>query len=100
MEEKTFDANEALNNADGTVSLGVEPPKELSFGQKLAGVSFNPSKDPLVDRVKAIFAELADIVHQQGDPTSDYLFNLIKGNALREILNAQMNTVKLLTLNK
>jgi hypothetical protein len=72
--------------------------ENLSFGQRLAGVSFNPSKDEIVDKVKNMFAELADIVQKQGDPNSDYLFNLIKGNALREILNAQMNTVKLLTL--
>ena len=73
----------------------------FTFGQRLAGVSFNPSKDANVDRLKALFAEAADIVqnHQQKtDKEVDYLYNLVKGNALREILNAQMNAVKLVTL--
>lgn len=72
--------------------------QSLTFGEQLAGVSFNPSKDAVVDEVKRRFAEIADLVNEQGDKNSTYLFNLIKGNALREILNAQMNVVKLLTL--
>ena len=74
--------------------------QELTFGQKLVGVSFNPSQDPRVDRVKEICAELADIIQplEGANNTNSYLFNLVKGNALREILNAQMNSVKLLTL--
>lgn len=73
----------------------------LSIGQRLMGVDFNPSKDPRVDKVKASLAEIADMVNE--DATSrgssgDYIYNLIKGNALRELLNAQMNVVKLLTL--
>jgi hypothetical protein len=71
--------------------------KTLSFGEELCGVSFNPSKDPVVDDVKKKFAELADLVNEQNN-SNTYIFNLIRGNALREILNAQMNVVKLLTL--
>lgn len=78
--------------------------KELSFGQQLVGLTFNPSGDEKVNRVKEICAELADIVMADhstkypGDSYAPYIYNLIKGKALGEILSAQMNVVKLLTL--
>lgn len=74
--------------------------EELTFGQKLCGINFNPSKDSKVDRVKEIYAELADMIQDDYLSKTDhsYIYNLIKGNALGEILNAQMNCVKLLTL--
>lgn len=70
----------------------------LTFGQQLVGISFNPSRNPDVDRAKALCAELADLVNdnQKVSPAS-YGYNLIKGKALGEILSAQMLTVKLLT---
>jgi len=71
-----------------------------SFGMELVGISFNPSGDPQVTKVKQLCAQLADIVNDSKDIQEQprYLFNLIKGKALGEILNAQMNIVKLLTL--
>jgi hypothetical protein len=69
---------------------------EPTFGEKLVGKTFNPSGDDKVARLKALAAEMADIV--EGHPsTNSYVGNLIKGNALREILNAQMNAVKHVT---
>lgn len=73
--------------------------QELTFGGKLVGLTFNPSGDDKVSKAKLLCAELADMVESnevEGQPS--YLYNLVKGNALREILNAQMNIVKLLTL--
>lgn len=86
-----------------TPSDVAAPTKEETptFGMLLAGVSFNPSGDAKVNQVKNLFAQLADIVESAkpaNDTAPSYLFNLIKGNALREILNAQMNAVKLITL--
>ena len=37
--------------------------KELSFGQKLVGLDFNPSGDPKVLKAKQLCAELADLLH-------------------------------------
>lgn len=73
-------------------------PAQLTDGQKLVGIQFNPSKDERVDRAKKLAAELADIVlnHPLGDKPS-YLTNTIKGDALRQVLHAQMAVVKLLT---
>ena len=73
---------------------------ELTFGQRFCGVNFNPSKDPKVDRIKEICAELADMIEDDYKLKTDhsYVYNLVKGKALGEILNAQMNCVKLITL--
>jgi len=78
-------------------TISVNP--ALTFGQQLVGLNFNPSHDDKVGQAKQLFADLADMVEQNdGGEKPSYLYNLIKGNALREILNAQMNVVKLLTL--
>lgn len=73
--------------------------KEFTYGQKLVGLTFNPSGDPKVQRAKELCAELADLVHDSTnlvEPTimQQHLYNHTMG----EILNAQMNVVKLLTL--
>lgn len=77
--------------------------KEFTYGQKLVGLTFNPSGDPKVQRAKELCAELADLVHnsfmereakQETILLNAQLFN----HAVGEILNAQMNVVKLLTL--
>jgi hypothetical protein len=71
----------------------------LSFGEKLVGLSFNPSKDSDVDTAKRLCAQLADLVHLKFDraeqtEVSRHLYS----HTIGEILNAQMNVVKLLTL--
>lgn len=71
-----------------------------TYGEKLAGVSFNPSNDPKVDTAKRLCAQLADLVneHWQGKETSGLLETQIYNHAVGELLNAQMLIVKLLTL--
>lgn len=71
----------------------------LSFGQELVGLKFNPSGDPKVQRAKELCAELADLLNdhnnsKEGTQFSQRLFS----HAVGEILNAQMNVVKVLTL--
>lgn len=79
--------------------LGQELPKELSFGQKLVGLTFNPSGDEKVQKAKELCAELADLLNEDAlmkdqSPLYEVLFN----HTIGEILNAQMNVVKVLTL--
>lgn len=73
---------------------------ELTFSQKLVGLTFNPSGDPKVQRAKELCAELADLV-RDGNEILD-LDNSVKHHLIQhtygEILNAQMNVVKILTL--
>ena len=70
----------------------MEKEKELTFGEKLVGLTFNPSGDEKVQRAKELCAELADLVYENNKALLD---NTVKHHLLHhtygEILNAQMN---------
>ena len=74
--------------------------RQMTFGEKLVGLTFNPSNDPKVQRVKELCAELADLVREGNEVLN--LDNSVKHHLIHhtygEILNAQMNVVKVLTL--
>lgn len=79
-----------------------EGERELNFGEKLVGLTFNPSGDTKVQRAKEICAELANLVNQSFyEGEQDYLPLSIRhqlfNHTIGEILNAQMNVVKVLT---
>lgn len=73
--------------------------REMSFGEKLVGLTFNPSNDDKVATAKRLCAQLADLLYedQQNSETSQ-LKKILLPAAYAEILNAQMNVVKVLTL--
>jgi hypothetical protein len=79
--------------------------REMTFGEKLVGLTFNPSNDPKVQRAKELCAELADLLNEHyeevvGNKETENMFlisNLYQ-HSVGEILNAQMNVVKVLTL--
>lgn len=89
----------ALVGADPFATNGEEMPP--TFGEKLVGRTFNPSGDDKVARLKALAAEMADIVNEHnsaGTTTeSGYLNSTFKGGAIRRILDAQMWAVKHIT---
>ena len=69
------------------------------FGELLVGLSFNPSGDEDVHRVKELAAEMAEILKRrysedQRGPVKSLLFD----HAVGEILNAQMSVVKVITM--
>lgn len=73
--------------------------REFTFGEKLVGLTFNPSGDQKVQRAKELCAELADLLNdhvsnKESWPLEKQLYN----HTIGEILNAQMNVVKVLTL--
>jgi len=71
----------------------------MTFGEKLVGITFNPSADDKVAKAKQLCAELADLLKEDSmtkEPT--YLSSTLYDHAIGEILNAQMNVVKVLTL--
>jgi hypothetical protein len=72
--------------------------EELSFGQMLVGLNFNPSNDPKVQRAKELCAELADLIKPEMNATASPMKRLLCEHTVGEILNAQMNVVKVLTL--
>lgn len=80
----------------------VEAP--MSFGEQLVGLTFNPSGDPKVQKAKELCAQLADLIQSDyldrrfsDNPPSD-LYKQLHQHTVGEILNAQMNVVKVLTL--
>jgi len=73
--------------------------QQLSFGQKLVGLSFNPSGDEKVNKAKALCAELADLLYESEErKVKGELEILLYKKAIGDILDAQMNVVKVLTL--
>lgn len=73
--------------------------RELTFGEKVVGVKFNPSGDDKVTRLKALLAEAIDIVQEDAAPRmnpADY--DLFARGAIGTLLAAQMAAVKSVTL--
>lgn len=73
--------------------------RELTFGEKLVGLTFNPSNDDKVSKAKRLCADLADLLYDdcKQSETSE-MKNILVNHTYAEILNAQMNVVKVLTL--
>lgn len=95
-EEKKLSKGENTNEIFSDPN--AEKTKQLSFGEKLCGVGFNPSENPNVFEVKQLFARIADILntdfHSRGQSG---LAATLYEHSIGEILNAQMNVVKVLT---
>ena len=75
--------------------------QELTFGQQIIGVSFNPSSMPEVDTTKMMCAGLIDALansfdNQQIAP----MHGKIVDAAIIKIVEAQIMVVKALTFNK
>lgn len=76
-----------------------EQERPMSFGEQLVGISFNPAQDDKVARAKQLCAELADLINEDyEDKPVTRLHATLFNHAIGEILNAQMNVVKVLTL--
>ena len=74
-----------------------KPP--LTFGEKLVGLTFNPSNDDKVGKAKKLCAELADLLNEHNQESDSTQFSQrLFSHTICEILNAQMNVVKVLTL--
>jgi hypothetical protein len=76
--------------------------KEMTAGEIAVGLTFNPSGDERVDKLKLLFAEAFDIV-EQSVPADDGTIptarkRKLRDAALHEILSAQMWAVKVITL--
>lgn len=80
--------------------------RELTFGEKAVGLTFNPSSDPNVSRCKKLFAELIDGLHEgreqalekmrRKEPGAEDHYRLFS-IAITEAQGAQMWAVKALT---
>ena len=75
--------------------------KTMTFGERLVGMPFNPSNDDKVAKAKRLCADLADLLmehYNRPDQEMTELEGRLINHAIGEILNAQMNVVKVLTL--
>lgn len=73
--------------------------RPLTFGEQLVGINFNPSNDDAVSKAKKLCADLMDLVNEEfKNRETSILSNILYNHTVGEILNAQMNIVKLLTL--
>lgn len=76
----------------------TQPQRELTFGEKAAGVNFNPGGHPKVDEIKTKFADIIDICNDLRTET-----NCTPGaaryysKAISAAEDAQMNAVKAIT---
>jgi len=77
----------------GSTNEGARP---MTFGEKAAGVSFNPSKDPEVDHVKRMSAELIDKINALRRASSGEKARYFS-KAISHIEDGQMNAVKAIT---
>jgi len=81
--------------------MQVTDTKTMTFGERLVGMPFNPSNDDKVAKAKRLCADLADLLmehYNRPDQEMTELEGRLINHAIGEILNAQMNVVKVLTL--
>jgi len=89
---------------EAILEAAKNPEKELdrkyynpTFGEKLVGITFNPSGDDKVLLAKVLCAELADLLAENTPADASPLHNMLINKAIVDILDAQMNVVKCLT---
>ncbi len=71
--------------------------KELTFGGKACGVSFNPGGHELVNRIKADFANIVDRLHEHRQGSDNAEVKRMLSIAITEAQTAQMWAVKAVT---
>ena len=70
--------------------------RQPTFGETAMGVSFNPSRDEKVARLKSLYAEIADILNDDRADNRDERARLASV-AITEAQTAQMWAVKAIT---
>jgi hypothetical protein len=70
--------------------------RELSYGEKAVGITFNPSKDENVDKIKQLYAEIIDKLNCERGEEGTEKARLLSV-AITEAQTAQMWAVKGIT---
>ena len=72
--------------------------RALTFGEKAVGLTFNPSGDEKVAKLKKLYAEIIDTLSDGNlDNAATGLAGRILGRAINEAMSAQMWAVKAAT---
>ena len=74
--------------------------KELSFGEKLVGINFNPSQNHEVHNCKKEFADVIDRMNYLREQSQDTEVKRMASIAITEAQTAQMWAVKAITWSK
>lgn len=75
----------------------TEQTRELTFGEKACGVSFNPGFDPTVAQIKADFADIVDNLNHVREFCNNKEKARMLSIAITELQSAQMWAVKAVT---
>ena len=82
--------------------------RELTFGEKAVGLTFNPSGDEKVNKAKKLMADALDLLKEAeaekaklsvGNAMASWEANVFRTNAFNKIVDAQMSLVKYITWN-
>lgn len=79
--------------------------RELTFGEKAVGLTFNPSGDEKVNKAKQLMADALDLLKEVEIEKADsfsresWEANVFRTNAFNKIVDAQMSLVKYITWN-
>ena len=73
------------------------PQRELTYGEKAVGLTFNPGSDPRVAKVKAAFAAIIDDLNDQKTAAENGEVKRMLSVAITEAQSAQMWAVKAVT---
>ena len=76
--------------------VAVEPQRELTFGEKAVGLTFNPGGNPDVNLIKEHFANIIDLLNDKR-ATAGHDTNRMLSIAITEAQTAQMWAVKAVT---
>jgi hypothetical protein len=74
--------------------------RELSFGEKAVGLTFNPSGNEAVQAIKEQFATVIDTLNDQREEAMDGEVKRMLSVAITEAQTAQMWAVKAVTWGK
>lgn len=84
-------------NPDQSGVIAANPDRELSFGEKAVGLTFNPSQDPAVYTCKSGFAHVIDQMDRLRATTDNADVKRMASVAITEAQTAQMWAVKAIT---
>lgn len=76
------------------MSVETETPKELTYGQKRVGITFNPDQNEDVAFIKQLAAELIDHIKGLQNATTDNEQKRAYATAVTNIQTGQMWAVK------
>jgi hypothetical protein len=86
-----------LNYIYSNLEIKKNKNMELTRGQKLVGIRFNPSELTEVDIIKQKFADTIDMMYEIIDTSDNEQKIEFAKDSIKQIIQAQMLTVKAIT---